>query len=82
MINMSNEIIDSNEMNLIHQVVIKNINHEMDSVSRSDNAKTLPKEAADELMVKECRHEKSERRINDNKYYRGPARRLNIDRRK
>ena len=46
MINMSNEIIDSNEMNLIHQVVIKNINHEMDSVSRSDNAKTLPKEAA------------------------------------
>lgn len=33
-------------------------------------------------LVAERRCEKSERRVNDNNYYTGPARRMNIDRRK
>ena len=79
---MSNKIIEKNEMNLVIQLGINEEGNVVDSDLTNGNVKSLFDEGADDRVFIERRVEKNERRINDNHDYRGPARRLTIDRRK
>ena len=79
---MSSKIVNDNEFNSLIQLASKENNHITDSELPIGNIKDVYEEDNDEIMVKERRAVKSERRINDNHDYRGPARRLTIDRRK
>ena len=79
---MSSKIVNNNEFNSMIQLASNGNNHITDSELPIDDIKDVYEEDNDEMMVKERRAVKSERRINDNHDYRGPARRLTIDRRK
>jgi len=79
---MSNKILDKNDMNSIIQLGINEEGYIVDSDLTNGNVKSLDDEGVDEIVSVERRVKKSERRINDSHDYRGPARRLTIDRRK
>jgi len=79
---MSSKIVNDNEFNSLIQLASKENNHITDSELPIGNIKDVYEQDNDEMIFIERRAVKSERRISDNHDYRGPARRLTIDRRK
>ena len=79
---MSSKIVNNNEFNSVIKLTSNENIHFTDSEVSIAKIEDVYDEGNDEMVIKERRAEKSERRINDNHDYRGPARRLTIDRRK
>jgi len=79
---MGNKLIDKNEMISVIRLGINDEGYAADSDITNGNIEPLLDGGAEDIVFVERRVEKSERRINDNHDYRGPARRLTIDRRK
>jgi len=79
---MSNKVVDKNSINSLFQLAINDSDHLIENNVSIDYVNEIYEEDKDGMIFKERRAEKSERRINDNHDYRGPARRLTIDRRK
>jgi len=82
MISTSSKVINNNEFNSVIRLINNDKNHVTDNETPINKINDIPEEKNNEMLIKERRAEKSERRVNDNRDYRGPARRLTIDRRK
>ena len=79
---MCRKIVNNYEFNPVIVLASNSNDHVTDNEVSIVNIKEVYEEGRDEMIVKERRAVKSERRLNDNHDYRGPARRLTIDRRK
>jgi len=78
---MSSKIVNNNEFNSVIKLTSNENIHFTDSEVSIAKIEDVYDEDNDEMVIKERRAENSERRINNNHDYRGPARRLTIDRR-
>jgi len=79
---MNSKVINYNEFNSVIRLINNDKNHVTDNETPINKINDISEEKNNEMLIKERRAEKSERRVNDNRDYRGPARRLTIDRRK
>lgn len=81
MLSMSNEILEAKEINAVIQSGITDDEYEKIEKSSFEDSKAIPETGTDTTKLTERRADKSERRVNDNYDYRGPARRFDLDRR-